>query len=110
MQRGLIVPLGDYAYKYIEPNVRKPSKPLQIYSGPKPHKGGNKTKHSDNIVLEIRRLHETCKMTRLEIIDHFADLGITLKYAEINGLLQYHTRALLVPKDTNVPYWSGEIR
>lgn len=89
-----------------EPVKREPA-PDRIARGPKARVQGNHPKqvHSDEVVLEVRRLHEVEGLSAAKIIAMFAAVhGIDLG-SSVRGWLDYQTRSHLVPtRGRHEPY------
>lgn len=76
---------------------------------PKPGRGRHSrppTKEPDNVLLEVRRLRETHGWMPARIQAQMAQLGVNLSTERINQILEYQTRAHLVPEITTRPYWT----
>lgn len=70
---------------------------------PKPHPRPD-AKGPDEMVLEIRRLHEQVGMTPTQIRAHIAALDFALSVDRISNLVNYTTRSHLVPAPGALPY------
>ena len=100
-----IIPLDDEVFKREKLVARKPRRIL-TFNGPKGRKpkepGG---KYSDEILLEIRRLFEVEKLSDCEITEHLNERGLMIAKSSVNGIRNYSYRSLLVPEETDIPYW-----
>lgn len=79
-------------------------KPPQVVHGPKTRtaKPHSMCKGSDELFLEIRRLHDYHRMGPLKIRNR---LGLTMSPDRIAQITMYYTRSHLVPEDRSWPYW-----
>jgi len=97
---------GSLASAFIEPPPpRKELLDSSHFSGPKlRNKGAPPAKHPDEVVLEVRRLKEQCRMSRVDIVKALAALGIQASKDDVDRYVNYATRAHLVPAEGAEPY------
>lgn len=67
-------------------------------SSPKP------VKHSDLVVLEVRRLHEQAGLSKRAVRELLEGKGIAITADDIHRYTQYQTRGALVPAAEAPPY------
>jgi hypothetical protein len=66
------------------------------------------SRHSDNLVLEIRRLREQCRLPIKQITETVTQLGYSISENQIRNYLNYTTRGYLVPAEGAKSYLTTE--
>ena len=93
--------LGD-EYGAVRP--RKQCLPADAFSGPKLRHRGPSGKEPDEVILEIRRLHEDEGANASAISRRLAAAGIHVAPARVDSITRYTTRSHLVPQSGHPPY------
>ena len=89
--------------KSLAPEPKKKFEP-RAFSGPRPFKTGQATKHADEVILEVRRLHEQEGMHPNKIRERLLELGRDIDLAWIKSCTKYVQRSYLVPAENSQPY------
>lgn len=67
-------------------------------------KGSSPPKGPDELILEIRRLHEQSGMQPVQIAKHLEAFGFDVPANRVRNICEYTTRAHLVPLQGASPY------
>lgn len=61
-------------------------------------------KHTDNVVLEVRRLREQVKLSYSKVVSELVAKGIDINNKDVVRYASYATRGALVPDENAAPY------
>lgn len=76
----------------------------RVFSGPKESRHHGAVKHDDEVVLEVRRLHEQAHLPPTKILAHLVELGVDINLGDVKRYADYRSRALLIPAENATPY------
>lgn len=65
---------------------------------------GSGAKHPDEVVLEVRRLHEQHGVKKAEIVKMLSSKGVLITERDVYRYINYQTRGVLVPAQSAAPY------
>ena len=72
--------------------------PTPRQTKPQPRSTAPHSKYPDELVLEVRRLHETENMSCAKITQHINSLGYTVLISWVRGITDYVNRPKLEPE------------
>lgn len=104
-RQGTIMPFRQSLVDKVlgAPAPRAERKP-RVFNGTHPVRLWTKAKHTDAVMLEVRRLKEQAQMMPRDIVTHLAALDITATREDVIRICSYATRGHLVPDEGAAPY------
>lgn len=109
MQTGTLLPIrGSLVAAILGPSqaTARKHKPL-AWNGKNPARPGQ-AKHSDDVILEVRRLKEQCGMMPLAIAEHLLAMGHDVPHKDVVRICSYFVRGHLVPAEGAAPYLTAK--
>ena len=105
METFTVLPKIHVRWTSETPDGRTKRQPRQ-FNGPKEYKPTRKTfTHSDNEILEMRRLHEVVLMNAVEITTYMNNRGVKVNRGTVYSIVNYAYRSHLIPStDPGVTY------
>ncbi len=92
---------------YATPRAKRPPQRRGLLPGAVPRPGAA-TKEHDTVILEVRRLFEIEGLGCATIRKHMSSLGIEMTIDRVHSIVNYTTRAHLIPTQGSKPYFTGE--
>ena len=104
-RQGTIMPFRQSLVDKIlgAPAARVKRKP-RIFNGTHPVREWTRPKHTDAVMLEVRRLKEQQHMMPRAIVSHLLDMDVHVTREDVIRICSYATRGHLVPDEGAAPY------